>query len=45
LDSFRSILAVREAGKLADGQSAKGLLEGYLSEIDAIVRFVDGLGK
>lgn len=45
LDSFRSILAVRDAGKLDDGQSAKGLLEGYLSEIDMIVRFVDGLGK
>jgi hypothetical protein len=45
LDSFRSILAVREAGKLMPGQAAKELLEGYLSEIDALVRFVDGLGK
>ncbi len=45
LDSFRSILAVREAGKLMPGQAAKDLLEGYLSEIDALVRFVDGLGK
>lgn len=45
LESFQSILAVREAGKLAGGQTAKALLEGYLSEIDALVRFVDALGK
>jgi len=43
LPSFRGILAVREVGKLAAGQSARGLLEGYLSEIDRLVRFVDGL--
>ncbi len=45
MESFRSILAARDAGKLADGQTAKDLLEGYLSEIDTMVRFVDGLGK
>jgi hypothetical protein len=45
LDSFRSILAARESGKLAAGQTAKGLLEGYLLEIDVLVRFVDKLGQ
>ncbi len=45
LASFRGILAVREGGKLGSGQSAKSLLEGYLSEIDTLVRFVDRLGK
>jgi hypothetical protein len=45
LESFQAILAAREAGKLAAGQSALGLLEGYLSETDALVRFVDVLGK
>ena len=45
LVSFQAILAAREAGKLAAGQSAVGLLEGYLSETDALVRFVDVLGK
>lgn len=45
LDCFQAILVVRESGKLAAGQTAKSLLEGYLSEIDALVRFVDGLGK
>ena len=45
LDSFQAILAVRESGKAAPGQSAAALLEGYLREIDALVRFVDGLDK
>jgi len=45
LDSFQAILSVRETGNLAAGQSARALLEGYLNEIDALVRFVDGLGK
>ena len=45
LESFRAILTVRETGKLAPGQSAKSLLEGYLSDIDTLVRFVDALGK
>jgi hypothetical protein len=45
LDSFRGILAARESGKLAPGQTAVILLEGYLGEIDALVRFVDGLDK
>jgi hypothetical protein len=45
MESFQAILRVRENGKLAAGQTAKALLEGYLSEIDALVRFVDGLSK
>ncbi len=45
MESFRGILAAREGGKPAAGQSAVTLLEGYLIEIDALVRFVDGLGK
>ena len=45
LVSFQAVLAVRETGKLAPGQTALALLDGYLSEIDALVRFVDGLGK
>ncbi len=43
LDSFQAILAARESGKPAAGQTAAALLEGYLLEIDALVRFVDGL--
>ena len=45
MDSFRSILSVRDSGKLGPGQTAKGLLESYLVEIETLVRFVDGLGK
>lgn len=45
LETFQAILAVRETGKLAAGQTAKSLLDNYLIEIDALVRFVDGLGK
>jgi hypothetical protein len=45
LESFQAILTARENGKLAAGQNAKSLLDGYLVEIDALVRFVDGLGK
>jgi hypothetical protein len=45
LEFFQAILAAREAGKLAPGQNAVALLEGYLGEIDALVRFVDGLDK
>jgi hypothetical protein len=45
LESFRAILGARESGKLTPGQSAAALLEGYLAEIDALVRFVDGLDK
>lgn len=44
-ECFQAILNARESGKLAVGQSALGVLEGYLSEIDALVRFVDGLSK
>jgi hypothetical protein len=45
LESFRAILAARETGKLAAGQTPMAALEEYLSETDALVRFVDGLGK
>jgi hypothetical protein len=45
LHSFRAILTAREAGKLSAEQNAKNLLEGYLSEIDTLVRFVDGIGQ
>jgi hypothetical protein len=45
LESFQAILAAREAGKLGPGQTARTLLDGYLSEIDALVRFVDGLDR
>ena len=45
LPSFAALLALRETGKLAAGQNAKVLLDGYLLEIDALVRFVDGLSK
>jgi len=45
LESFHTILSVRENGALTGTQTAKDLLEGYLSDIDALVRFVDGLGK
>lgn len=45
LDAFQGVLAARETGKLAPGQTAASLLEGYLSEIDALVRLVDRLDK
>jgi hypothetical protein len=45
LEFFQAILAAREGGKLAPSQNALALLEGYLGEIDALVRFVDGLDK
>ncbi len=45
LTSFQAILAARESGKTAPGQTAAALLDGYLAEIDALVRFVDGLDK
>ncbi len=45
LGAFQSILAARESGKTAPGQTAAALLEGYLEEIDALVRFVDKLDK
>ena len=45
LDSFQAILAARESGKTAPSQTAAALLEGYLDEIDALVRFVDRLDK
>jgi hypothetical protein len=45
LEAFQSILAARESGKMAPGQTATALLEGYLDEIDALLRFVDKLDK
>jgi hypothetical protein len=45
LDSFQAILAARLSGKTAPGQTAGALLDGYLDEIDALVRFVDGLDR
>ncbi len=45
LESFQGILAARETGKLPAGRTAVALLEGYLEEIDALVRLVDRLGK
>ncbi len=45
LEAFQGILAVRETGKLPAGQTAVALLEGYLGDIDALVRLVDRLGK
>jgi len=45
LESFQGILAARETGKLPAGRTAVALLEGYLEEIDALVRLVYRLGK
>jgi hypothetical protein len=45
MKTFREILAARETGKLPQGVSSVSLLEGYLQETDALVRFVDGLEK
>lgn len=45
LDSFRAILGVRESGKVAGGLNVKDVLDGYLAEIDVLVRFVDGIAK
>ena len=45
MKTFSAIVAARESGKLASGVTAISLLDGYLREIDALVRFVDGLEK
>lgn len=43
--AFREILALREAGSTPPAVRTTILLESYLHEIDALVRFVDGLAK
>lgn len=43
--AFNEILAVRESGKQPAGAAAAPLLERYLVEADALVRFVDALAK
>jgi hypothetical protein len=43
--TFREILALREAGSTPPAVRTTILLESYLHEIDALVRFVDGLAK
>jgi predicted nucleotidyltransferase len=45
LPAFNEILAVRESGKQPGGAAAASLLERYLVETDALVRFVDALAK
>jgi hypothetical protein len=45
LESFRAILTAREAGKFAPSETGTAVLEGYLTEIDTLVRFVDRLDK
>jgi predicted nucleotidyltransferase len=45
LPAFNEILAVRESGKPPGGTAAASLLERYLVETDALVRFVDALAK
>jgi predicted nucleotidyltransferase len=45
LSAFNEILAVRESGKQPSGMAATPLLERYLVETDALVRFVDALAK
>ena len=45
LSTFSRLLALRQSGALATGESAASLLESYLAETDALVRFVDALAK
>ena len=45
LSAFNEILAVRESGKQPGGAAITLLLERYLVETDALVRFVDALAK
>jgi predicted nucleotidyltransferase len=45
LPAFNEILAVRESGKQPGGAAVTSLLENYLLETDALVRFVDALAK
>jgi hypothetical protein len=43
--AFNEILAIRESGKVPAAANSVPLLENYLTEIDALVRFVDALAK
>ncbi|HEY3939001.1 MAG TPA: nucleotidyltransferase domain-containing protein [Bryobacteraceae bacterium] len=43
--TFNEILAIRESGKQPSAANCAPLLESYLMEIDALVRFVDALAK
>jgi len=45
LSAFNEILAVRESGRQPSGAAITSLLERYLVETDALVRFVDALEK
>jgi len=45
LSAFNEILTVRESGKQPGGAAITSLLEHYLVETDALVRFVDALEK
>jgi predicted nucleotidyltransferase len=45
MPAFNEILAIRESGKLPSRANAIPLLEKYLAEIGALVRFVDTLAK
>jgi len=45
LKSVNTILAVRASGRRPSAGETSSLLDGYLKETDAIVRFVDGLNR
>jgi hypothetical protein len=45
LDGANEILAIRAAGKRSVGMEAKRMLEKYLLEMDALVRFVDAIAR
>lgn len=45
LSAATEILSIRDSGKLGPGKEAVDLLGRYLAEVDAIVRFVDGLER
>jgi hypothetical protein len=45
MPAFNEILAIRESGSPPPGGNSVRLLENYLTEIDALVRFVDTLAK
>jgi hypothetical protein len=45
LPAFGEILAIRESGKKPADTAAAPLLDRYLIEADALVRFVDALAK
>ena len=43
--AVNEILSIRASGKKASGTAAQSLFGGYLSETEALVRFVDGLQR